>query len=514
MTEPNDNGKWVFNEIVNNVAGMIEKLIVTRQERTTTETPSVQVETTDVEEPPQETQETQEEEEVNVVQRFFEKLNTNNGNTLKPLQKEADKEIGGKIYSSWNPLGEISNDTNAEDERYHTGPIIFSGILMKQGRKPNIWKERFFILRETGLSYYTHIDPFTIDAVKYMVDNNKEPKKGSLPIVHKNTIQITRGKGRLKGAQDSDLKVIDRLKKKKPVPRGNIFFVDCITPRGRIIEDLNWLSDALKGNKQNAFLIQTHHSMFSLAAQNEDDKILWEKQISRVYDKFIKTMIRKVAIMELAWSFGEEISNAKVKKIEDKKSLKDNEEIGQEKKEGFFKRTKRRGSMLFNGKKSKKTLKKGLRKDVTLISTPGKNNGFLVQTTEVEAVAESEPNNMGKIMFRNIFRKTLERTKKKMLTDLKETTEDRAVKKRIEEQVKTAGKKARGSLKRMGQKDRLRLSTKRVGVVLEEAVQGLTNKLDEQIQIRREKKLIHKSFIGWLYYYRLVKLSRTKALVT
>ena len=55
-------------------------------------------------------------------------------------------------FKTMLPIKEALGDRDEIVE--HTGPILFQGLLLKQGRRVNIWRERYFVLKETGLQYF------------------------------------------------------------------------------------------------------------------------------------------------------------------------------------------------------------------------------------------------------------------------------------------------------------------------------------------------------------------------
>mmetsp|Transcript_18249 Transcript_18249/g.21088 ORF Transcript_18249/g.21088 Transcript_18249/m.21088 type:complete len:391 (+) Transcript_18249:152-1324(+) len=170
-----------------------------------------------------------------------------------------------------------------DEERYHTGKAIISGKLWKQGRRVNRWKERYFILRETGISYYSN--PEAGDLILESVEKSIE---SDVP----NVVQI--------GETTDD-------QQKLPRTRGNMFFADIVTPTGHVVEDLNKLKNkALLGGKQNCFCVQTEENIYILSANSPEEKKLWLYNIDEAYAKFVKQQIRKVALMNLSWEFYED----------------------------------------------------------------------------------------------------------------------------------------------------------------------------------------------------------------
>lgn len=63
--------------------------------------------------------------------------------------------VVGEEHLKFKTMLPIKEALGERDENLeHTGPIVFQGLLLKQGRRVNIWRERYFVLKETGLQYF------------------------------------------------------------------------------------------------------------------------------------------------------------------------------------------------------------------------------------------------------------------------------------------------------------------------------------------------------------------------
>lgn len=169
------------------------------------------------------------------IRKYFEDLE-NSKDDDEP--EDVDIHKSDVKYLTMKPVKDMDED------RFHTGKVIISGKLWKQGRRVNKWKERLFTLRETGLSYYSN------------------PEAGDIVVKSIANVVASEEQGIVKVETDTLGREI-----KVPRTRGNMFFADIVTPTGHVAEDLNKLNNkSLLGGKQNCFCVQTEGNIYILSA--------------------------------------------------------------------------------------------------------------------------------------------------------------------------------------------------------------------------------------------------------
>lgn len=389
------------------------------------------------------------------VKQYFRELQADQVEQANDDEEVAATDAGGHVkvkYATMKPLKDI------DEERYHSGKVILSGILWKQGRRVNIWKERYFTLRETGLSYYS------------------DPKAGNDIVADINKKAEAEAE---KSAEDQKEEDGDEDKKKTYRSRGNMFFADIVTPTGHVVEDLRLMKKSALGGRKNCFCVQTEGNIYILCANSPEEKKVWMYNIDTAYSKFLKEQIRKVALMELAWEWGEELAKRE-----------DQEETEEEPEPTMMRRV------------MKSTLEKT---KARFVSEVAKNK------EKIDAVIPEKL----KVKKKNTKKKTKKRTKKntKKETD-KEVSKRTGGRRRGElpKQLRPNDKKElRESFGRLTKVDRRRISAQRVGNIKMEALEGLTQTYEERVTDRYKKYVKQQTFARWNTFVLYKKMLRESA---
>eukprot|EP00924_Labyrinthula_sp_SR-Ha-C_P003540 augustus_masked-scaffold_53-processed-gene-0.2-mRNA-1 protein AED:1.00 eAED:1.00 QI:0/-1/0/0/-1/1/1/0/494 len=241
-------------------------------------------------------------------------------------------EGSGVTYATTKALVS-SNDQDLSSLKEHEGKIIHYGHLSIQGTSPQSWQEYFFILRKTGLTYflkkykrrvlkYIEVEPSVAETQAFegeeddLIDFSRDDAYSAVTRTN-SVFQKTERLGTLmrdppKAAKTEPVNKRGQRKKRKieTKAQGQLYFVELATPTGHVVDDLSLskFPSSMLGNRKNCFLMQTDKKMFVLNSRSEDEKLDWLTAIDKTYNVFVKKLVHKVAIMELSWSFADEIS--------------------------------------------------------------------------------------------------------------------------------------------------------------------------------------------------------------
>eukprot|EP00511_Aplanochytrium_stocchinoi_P010961 CAMPEP_0204872504 /NCGR_PEP_ID=MMETSP1348-20121228/38355_1 /ASSEMBLY_ACC=CAM_ASM_000700 /TAXON_ID=215587 /ORGANISM="Aplanochytrium stocchinoi, Strain GSBS06" /LENGTH=453 /DNA_ID=CAMNT_0052027397 /DNA_START=81 /DNA_END=1442 /DNA_ORIENTATION=- len=451
------NGKKMLKEITNFVESMVQKAVISKEDGKKEKS----VDDDEFDDKEGVNSKVTNHDQMLAVKKYFAELEAaDGGDEEEAPEKELHKS--SVKYLTMKPVKDM------DEERYHSGKVIISGKLWKQGRRVNIWKERYFTLRETGLSYYSN--PAAGDIICESI-NSPDPVEELVKAKEADNVN---------GNADGEKK-----EKKVPRPRGNMFFADIVTPTGHVVEDLNLFKKSLLGGKENAFCVQTEGTIYILSANSPEEKKVWLYNIEGAYSKFVKAQIHKVALMELSWEFGEELAKRDV----------DGDEQAQEETKGNLVNRLMRNTL--ERTKSK------------FVSDNKGVDGVEIKLPPPGPVEESGAN---KKQSGTSKKKTKRETKRKTLgaKNTKRKEKEKDLKQRLENKFAQSDN-LRESFGRLTKLDRRRISAARVGNIKAEALQGLADTFEAKV-VERQKLLVQaRVFASWQTFVTYRKVLKSTA---